>query len=247
MSTLSVTTVTTGNTTTDFTASTGNTSAGDIVVYSNGAGIMFSGNSTTNTVTLSPNGNFTVANATTNTLILSSTGDLALTGNLTINTNAKQIRFLTLNSSAYATLTQQNDDNFVFYSTNTTGGQRAIWSVFANSTTSNVNFSVPINVNGNVGVTTNTLTLGTSTIAANGYTYLPNGLKVNFGNFAANSTVGNAAFSNAFTTIYTVYLSSGNSLSNSFFLSSSNTTRVEARTSSVANPGGLLYYWALGV
>ena len=247
MSTLSVTTVSTANGTTDLTLVSGNSSAGDVVISSNGTLLTLSGNSSTNTLTLSPNGHFVFANATANSLVLSTLGDLTVTSNLTMNTNNKSLRFTTLNATAYATMVQQNDDNFVFYSTNTTGGQRAIFSVFANSVTSNVNFSVPINVNGNVGITTNTVTLGTSTIAANGYTYLPNGLKANFGNFAANSTVGNATFASAFTTLYTVHLSSGNSLSNSYFLSSATTSAVQGRTSSVANPGGLLYYWAIGV
>lgn len=52
----------------------------------------------------------------------------------------------------------------------------------------------------NATITSNTLTLGSSTSAANGYTYLPNGIRMMWGWVAANSSVGSIAFSPAFTT-----------------------------------------------
>ena len=75
-------------------------------------------------------------------------------GNITLTNNNKQLRFATVNTSAYAYFTQQSDDNFVFYTTNTAYGQRAVWSIFANSITSNLNFSVPVNFSANVGAIT---------------------------------------------------------------------------------------------
>jgi len=61
--------------------------------------------------------------------------------------------------------------------------------------------------------TSNTLTLGTSTNAANGYTYLPNGFKMNWGWISANSTDGNATFSSAFTTnAYSVQVTSNSAV-----------------------------------
>lgn len=76
-----------------------------------------------------------------------------ITNSLTIN-NAKNLQFQTVNTSAYAYFSQQNDDNFVFYTTNTAYGARAVWSIFANSITSNMNFSVPANFSSNVGFAT---------------------------------------------------------------------------------------------
>jgi hypothetical protein len=58
--------------------------------------------------------------------------------------NNQHLRFQTVNTSAYAYFVQQNDDNFVFYTSNTTYGQRAVWSVFANSITSTMRMDVPI-------------------------------------------------------------------------------------------------------
>jgi hypothetical protein len=52
-----------------------------------------------------------------------------------------------------------------------------------------------------VNCTTNTaLNLGSSSKAANGYTWLPNGVLMQWGITAANSTAGNATFATAFPT-----------------------------------------------
>jgi hypothetical protein len=51
----------------------------------------------------------------------------------------------------------------------------------------------------NVTVATNTFTLGTSSAAANGYTYLPNGLIMQWGTFVCN-TISQPVFSIAFPT-----------------------------------------------
>lgn len=62
-------------------------------------------------------------------------------------------------------------------------------------------------------LSSNTLNLGSSTDAANGFTYLPNGFKMNWGWVLANSTVGNATFSSAFTTnAYTVTATSNSTV-----------------------------------
>lgn len=58
----------------------------------------------------------------------------------------------------------------------------------------------------------NGLILGNSTNAANGYTYLPNGFKMNWGWVSANSTDGNVTFSSAFTTNAYVVTATSNSV-----------------------------------
>ena len=60
MSTLAVTSIITANTTTNLTLSTGNTSAAAIVAYSDGSGISFKNNATTNAAFMAGNGNFSV-------------------------------------------------------------------------------------------------------------------------------------------------------------------------------------------
>lgn len=76
-----------------------------------------------------------------------------ITNSISIDNN-KSLRFQTVNTSAYVGLRQQSDDNFVLYTTNTAYGERAVWSIFANSVTSNVSFSVPAHFNANVGIAT---------------------------------------------------------------------------------------------
>ena len=65
-----------------------------------------------------------------------------VSGNLSLTTNNKRFNFTPLAGGANVYFIQQNDDNFVFYSTNTINQPRAIWSVFGNSITSNLNFNV---------------------------------------------------------------------------------------------------------
>jgi hypothetical protein len=52
-----------------------------------------------------------------------------------------------------------------------------------------------VTVNSNTG-----LTLGTSDTSANGFTYLPNGLIIQYGSVDANTTVGDITFANVFPT-----------------------------------------------
>lgn len=75
--------------------------------------------------------------------------------------NDKRIYFRTKNTAANAMFVQQVDDNFVFYSTNSSYQPRPVWSIFANSDTSNISFSVPVVFNTNVYI-------GTATLIANG-------------------------------------------------------------------------------
>jgi hypothetical protein len=88
-------------------------------------------------------GTINAASLTVGTNVIANTTQVTSNVNMLINNN-KHLRFQTVNSSAYAYFVQQNDDNFVFYTSNTTYGQRAVWSVFANSITSTMRMDVPI-------------------------------------------------------------------------------------------------------
>jgi hypothetical protein len=85
--------------------------------------------------------------------------------NMLVN-NDKQMRFQTVNASSASYFVQQSDDNFVMYSSNTAGGVRAIWSVFANSVTSSFSFAVPVAAGANIAMANNNITNPTLT----GYT-----------------------------------------------------------------------------
>ena len=59
--------------------------------------------------------------------------NLSVTSSLTLNNNAA-LRFKTLSGNTVS-LRQQDDDNFVFYTTNTTGAERLVFNIYANTTT----------------------------------------------------------------------------------------------------------------
>jgi hypothetical protein len=109
-------------------------------------------------------GTVAAANVVSNTQLssnlanyINTTGNYTISGvytyssNIVINNN-KNLNFQTSNTSAYVSLIQQNDDNFVFYTTNASYGQRAVWSIYANSGTSSFNFSTPVTFNANVNI-----------------------------------------------------------------------------------------------
>jgi hypothetical protein len=81
--------------------------------------------------------------------------------NTHIFNNQTRQAFSPLAGGANVYFIQQNDDNFVFYTSNTSNQPRAVWSIYANSVSSNLNFSAPVNFSGNVG-------LGSVSVAANG-------------------------------------------------------------------------------
>ena len=72
-----------------------------------------------------------------------------ITNSLNLDQN-KPLTFKTVNTAASVSFIQQNDDNFVFYTTNSTYGQRAVWSIFANNNTANLKFATQTTFNGNL-------------------------------------------------------------------------------------------------
>jgi len=80
--------------------------------------------------------------------------------NALIMNNDKRINFNTVNTSVSAYFVQQNDDNFVFYTTNTAYGQRPVWSIFANSITSAFDIAVPLKINSSLTANGTTGTAG---------------------------------------------------------------------------------------
>jgi hypothetical protein len=97
-----------------------------------------------------------------------------------------------------------------------------------------------------ISVSSNTINVGSYTAGANGYTYLPNGFKLNFGYVFANSSVGNATFSSAFTTGPYVVTATANdaTLSYSPAVISSNSTVAVIRTANATATD--VYYMAIG-
>jgi hypothetical protein len=186
-------------------------------------GLLKIGNSTTNatlsSLQLSIIANSTIGNAVVNSSIVS-------LGNSTVNTSYSVGTLQLANSTTNTTITRSS----IFV-----GNSSA--NMFANSTYLKV---------AQANVTSNTLTLGTSTDGANGYTYLPNGFKLNWGKVSANSSAGTILFNSSYTTnVYVVTLTSSNNLSTySAIVSSQNNTIAEIRTAN--NTAVDVYYTAIG-
>lgn len=99
MSTLSVTTINTANTTTDLTVTTGNTSAGRILVQSSG-GLTISSNSIQNNFVINSSATFVVANLTFSAPYRLSTTTLSAGNNHNINCASGNYFIVVCNSSS---------------------------------------------------------------------------------------------------------------------------------------------------
>jgi hypothetical protein len=93
----------------------------------------------------------------------------------------------------------------------------------------------------------NSFTLGTSTAAANGYTYLFNGILIQWGSVLSNSSVGNITFPVAFPTAIFSYSATSNSTvaANLVSIIAANTTTMNVRSLSTAAASNS-FWFAIG-
>jgi uncharacterized membrane protein len=184
---------------------------------------LFIGNSTVNAVHSAAQ--LSLANSTTN---FTATRDTISVGNSTVNAAHSAAQISLANSTTNFTATRD--------------------TISVGNSTVNTSANSSRVSTGSIVVASNTLTLGTSTVAANGYTFLPNGLKLNFGSVEANSSAGQAVFSNAFSTaVYSVTIG-GNSVAHDTQVPaviSQTTTAAEIRTTNTSLTK--VFYMAIGV
>jgi len=189
-------------------------------VIANATGIYTTG--VANAVTLSAGANFTANTTLANTAAINVVGQTN-TATLYVTTSAN------VGSAVVANATGVYTTGTVNATSHTVGS-----NFIANSTATTI--------------AANTLTLGTSTIASNGYSYLPNGLKMNFGRFVANTT-SQVTFTSAFATAVvaisvtpanTVYLAA-----NVPYVFTSNTTTANIYSASTTTSSNC-YYLAIG-
>jgi hypothetical protein len=237
MSTLSVTSINTANGTTDLTLGTGNTSAGDIVIPSSG-GLVLAANSTTNTMVIS-GANVGIGTASP-AATLDVNGPAKVNGSITVSANNITGGGIILSDDG--DIVDLNDG---FASIRFSNGVK-IYS--ANKSGSGV---ITLSNTGSATLNSNTLTLGTSSISANGYSRLPNGLLFQWGTSAsvAQDSSTTVTFPVAFTTLYSVTFTGRQAINTtsggSDTVSASNTTTF---TIAHGADGTSTFYWmAIGV
>jgi len=134
------------------------------------------GNSTVNSVS-----NSTTVSISNSTSEVTTTSGSILVGNSTVNSIANSSTIVVSNSTSSITVSE---------------GTIAVGNSTVNTTAnSSLVNATSVTVNSNTG-----LTLGTSDTSANGFTYLPNGLIIQYGSVDANTTVGDITFANVFPT-----------------------------------------------
>lgn len=110
-----------------------------------------------------------------------------ITNSLTLD-NDKRIYFKTLNASACTFFVNQLDDNFVLYTTNTSYQPRPVFSIYANSNISTLNFVAPTRFDANVTVITANGSVGSA-----GQVLTSNGSSVYWSTVSGGGSVNTSA------------------------------------------------------
>lgn len=173
------------------------------------------GNSTINTIANSTN--IKLSNSAVSTTI---TNQFVHIGNTTVNATANQTSISFANSISNSSLTSRQ-------------------LTIGNTTVNNALITVD-----SISIRSNTFSVGSSSNTANGYTYLTNGIKLNWGWVSANSSTGNATFSSAYTVNAFIITATSNTVDISPAIIAQNNTVVAIRTSnsSLVN----VYWMAIG-
>ncbi|CAB4181970.1 hypothetical protein UFOVP1071_100 [uncultured Caudovirales phage] len=173
-----------------------------------------------------------VVNGSSHTVSTSFTANSTLVNAASINI-VNQVNTATL----YAT-TSANVGTY--FTVNSTSASKTVNATFSGALTSFTG--------SNTYIQSNTLNLGTSTIAANGYTYLPNGLKMNWGSFVCNTT-SRVTFSSPFATALVSLTTTPNGPyyvgANAPYIFASNTTTANIYSVSTTTTN-TVYYVAIG-
>ena len=172
------------------------------------------GNSTINSVA-----NSTTVSISNSTSEVTATSGSILVGNSTVNSVANSSNIVVSNSTSSITVSE---------------GTIAVGNSTVNTTAnSSLVNATSVSVNSNTG-----LTLGTSDTSANGFTYLPNGLIIQYGSVDANTTVGDITFANVFPTglyslIVTTNIAGAYDSTYQSIVIASNTSTANVRTANV--------------
>ena len=211
--------------------------------YANTDLVLLVGNVSTNATTFSVTPAVLFANVNATRINVGNTVNVG--ANSIINATA---HFITSNSTVNAIMTATS---LTFSNTTAVPFTANVTGVYTTGTVNATSHTVGSNFIANSTATTiaaNTLTLGTSTIAANGYSYLPNGLKINFGVFIANTT-SQVTFTSAFAAaVVSILVTPANTVyiaANVPYVFTSNTTTANIYSASTTTSSNC-YYVAIG-
>lgn len=222
-------------------------------VISNTGGLR-SGNSTVNVVANSTL--LQIVNFSANSSLVNAAANVNILSKLNVGSNTSSLTSIsTYSNSGYAIFGQSNT-SYGGYFVSTSGPALSAGnttteflkvSANGNVGVGNTTPASKLTVNGNASISSNTLMLGSYTSAANGYTYLPNGLKMAWGYVEANSSFGSAQFASAFTTNAYSVTATPNNASATYqpAVTAVNNSIVSIRTSNAALT--TIYYMAIGV
>jgi len=227
MSTLLVTTVSTSNGTVDLNLQTGNNTAGKISIPASGAAINVSAN-------VIVNGTMNVYSSATVNGALTANGFNSIVAvnnwGLECETNANNSSGIWMESGGNAQLALR-DNNANLATITTSGGT--------------LTTSGNLTVGANLSVSTNTLTLGTSSISTSGYSRLPNGLLLQWGTvFVNQDSSASVTFPVAFTALYNISITAQTTLNTTTQgidgVASQSTTGF---TLNHGQDGNITFYW----
>lgn len=228
-------------------SSFGTFSSNNVTVANN----MLFGNSTVNAIVNSSvliiNGSDTITIAPSSVTLGNTT---LLTSSLNVGNSTSNAQVNSISIKIGTAITNTTVNSSIIQVANTLSGNTRLLPgqlVVGNSTVNAVVNSTVITVNTAV-VGSNTLTLGSSTIAANGHSRLPNGLLYQWGKVSANSTSTKIDFSTTFATLYSITVTPKNATYDSSYFTmvvGSNTSSANVKTSNATSID--VYYTAIGV
>ena len=180
----------------------------------------------------------------------------ALSTNITSNLNISTGAFIAnstgayhsgiVNSASYTIGSALSANSLGIYHTGTVNSSSYSIGATMVANTIGITHGGFINV-ASANVTTNNLTLGTSIIGANGYTYLPNGLKLNWGWVLADrTTYGDITFSSAFTTNAFVITATSNNGVDTYQAGVISWTKTGASIRTANNASTNVFWQAIG-
>ena len=180
-------------------AVTGNTAA-NLMMVVNSTGLTVNGTVTTTGIGFGAGYQTTGGGTVVNSSIIG-------TGNSTVYAYSNSTHFYSGNSTVYgfgnntADVLVSPSGNLVLTPTSVTiNSASGTGTVLVGNSSSCTSIGIGTISVVNATLSSNTLTLGSSTNAANGYTYLPNGIRLMWGWVSANATVGSITFTPAFAT-----------------------------------------------